>query len=53
MASKKVEGGINSNQILNGNTAFFGVLDNAEPFASIAIRSDASNGGEDGIGIDD
>jgi hypothetical protein len=45
--------GINSNDILNGNTAFFGVLDNTELFTSIAIRSDASNGDEDGIGIDD
>jgi len=45
--------GFDSTEIVNGNTAFFGVLDNAEPFTSIAIRSDASNGGEDGIGIDD
>ncbi len=39
--------------LVDGNVAFFGIFDDAAPFTSIAIRSDANIPDEDAIGIDD
>jgi hypothetical protein len=39
--------------IVDGNVAFYGIFDEADPFMSIAIRSDSNVPDEDAIGIDD
>ena len=39
--------------LVDGNVAFFGIVDAADPFTSIAIRSDSNIPNEDAIGIDD
>jgi hypothetical protein len=47
--------GLDPVSLVSGNVMFFGVIDTAEPFLSIALRNESGVSGDsrDGIGIDD
>ncbi len=44
--------GLDPTELRDGNMAFFGVIDSADPFRSIAIRSGRVASGGDALGID-
>jgi hypothetical protein len=45
--------GFAPSQLVDGNLAFFGVIDTAAPFTSLAIRSGSGLPGADALGFDD
>lgn len=46
-------GGLDAASVVNGNAAFFGVIDDAAPILGFSIFNPAGVPGEDAIGIDD